>query len=85
LETAGLIAFRRFLNIRGVGTNTVSRAASLNSAECAIDLSAKAGLLILAGAWHDLAEQTTQTVDHEADEPHSMIEQPLKRVSVQGQ
>jgi hypothetical protein len=24
-------------------------------------------------------------VDHEADEAHSMIEQPLKRVSVQGQ
>jgi hypothetical protein len=60
-------------------------AASLNSAESAIDLSAKAGLLILAGAWLDLAEQTTQTVDHEADEAHSMIEQPLKRVSVQDQ
>jgi hypothetical protein len=60
-------------------------AASHNSAESAIDLSAKAGLLILAGAWLDLAERTTQTVDHEADEAHSMIGQPLKRVSVQGQ
>ncbi len=36
-------------------------------------------------AWLDLAEQTTQAVDHEADEVHSLMEQPLKRVSFQGQ
>jgi hypothetical protein len=59
--------------------------ASLNSAESAADLSDKVGLLILAGAWLDLAEQTTQTVDHEADEAHSLMEQPLRRASVQGQ
>ena len=59
-------------------------AASLNSTESAKDLSDKVGLLIMAEAWLDLAEQTTQTVDHEADEAHSMIEQPLKRASVQG-
>ncbi len=35
-------------------------------------------------AWLDLAEQTTQAVDHEADEVHSLTEQPLKRVSFQG-
>jgi hypothetical protein len=39
----------------------------------------------MAEAWLDLAEQTTQVVDHEADEAHSMIEQPLKRASVQDQ
>jgi hypothetical protein len=38
----------------------------------------------MAEAWLDLAEQTTQMVDHEADEAYSMIGQPLKRASVQG-
>jgi hypothetical protein len=60
-------------------------AASVNSAENAADLREKVGALILAGAWLDLAEQTTQTVDHEADEAHFMIEQPLRRATVQGQ
>ena len=59
-------------------------AASLNSTEVATDLSNKVGLLIMAEAWIDLAEQTTQIVDHKAHEAHSMIEQPLKRASVQG-
>jgi hypothetical protein len=59
-------------------------ATSLNSTEDATDLSDKVGLLIMAEAWLDLAEQTTQMVDHEADEAYSMIEQPLKRASVQG-
>jgi hypothetical protein len=58
--------------------------ASLNSTEVAMDLSDKVGLLIMAEAWMDLAEQTTQIVDHEANKAHSMIEQPLKRASVQG-
>jgi hypothetical protein len=58
--------------------------ASLNSTESVTHLPDKVGLLILAEAWLDLAELTTQTVDHEADEAHSMIEQPLKRASVQG-
>jgi hypothetical protein len=38
----------------------------------------------MAEAWLDLAEQTAQIVDQEADEAHSMIEQPLKRATVQG-
>lgn len=58
--------------------------ASLNATGTATDLSSKANLLILADAWLDLAEQTTQMVDHEADEAHSLMEQPLKRASVQG-
>jgi len=57
---------------------------SLNATGTATDLSAKIGLLILAEAWLDLAELTTQTVDHQADEAHSLMEQPLKRASVQG-
>ena len=59
-------------------------ASSLNSSESATDLSDKVGLLILAEAWLDLAEQTTQVVDHQAGEAHSLMEQPLKRASVQG-
>ena len=58
--------------------------ASLNSTEGVKYLTDKVGLLILAGAWLDLAEQTTQTVDHEVDEAHSLMEQPLRRASVQG-
>jgi len=58
--------------------------ASLNSTGTATDLSSKVGVLILADAWLDLAEQTTQTVDHEADEAHSMLQKPLRRASVQG-
>jgi len=57
---------------------------SLNSTEGVTDPSDKVGLLIMAGAWLDLAGQTTQMVDHEADEAHSIIEQPLKRASIQG-
>ena len=57
---------------------------SLNSTEGATDLSDKVGLLIMGEAWLDLAEQTAQMVDQEADEAHSMIEQPLKRATVQG-
>jgi hypothetical protein len=57
---------------------------SLNSTEGVTDQSDKVGLLIMAEAWLDLAEQTTQVVDHEADEAHSIMEQPLKRASVQG-
>ena len=56
---------------------------SLSSTENVTDLSDKVSLLIL-GAWLDLAEQTTQTVDHEVDEAHSLMEQPLRRASVQG-
>ena len=56
---------------------------SLNSTEGAAGLSDKVGQLIIAEAWLDLAEQTTQIVDHEVDEAHYMIEQPLKRASAQ--
>jgi hypothetical protein len=58
--------------------------ASLYSTEAAKDLSDKVGVLIMAEAWMDLAEQTTQMVDHQANEAHSIIEQPLKRANVQG-
>ncbi len=57
---------------------------SVNSTEGVTDPSDKVGLLIMAEAWLDLAEQTTQVVDHEAYEAYSMIEQPLKQASVQG-
>jgi hypothetical protein len=57
---------------------------SLNSTGTATDLCSKVGVLILADAWLDLAEQTTQTVYHEADEAHSIMQQPLRRASVQG-
>jgi hypothetical protein len=56
---------------------------SVNSTE-GVNPSDKVGLLIMAEAWLDLAEQTTQVVDHGVDEAHSIIEQPLKRASVQG-
>jgi hypothetical protein len=57
--------------------------ASLNSTEGAKDLTDKVGLLIMAEAWLELAEQTTQLVGHEAKEAHSMIERPLARAAVQ--
>jgi hypothetical protein len=57
---------------------------SLNSTGTAANLSTKVGVLILADAWLTLAEQTTQTVDHETDEAHSMVQRPLRRASVQG-
>jgi hypothetical protein len=54
--------------------------------EMALDLIAKAdelealtnnvGLLIMAEAWLELAEQTTQLVSHETEEAHRMIERP---------
>ncbi len=50
---------------------------SLDLTETVTDLSHKVGLLIMAEAWLDLAEQTTQLVDHEADEAHEIMEQPL--------
>ncbi len=58
-------------------------ATSLDSTEHATELSSKVGRLIVAEAWLDLAEQTTQIANHEADEAHSIIEQPLKRASIQ--
>jgi hypothetical protein len=57
--------------------------ASLNSTEGAKDLTDKVGLLIMAEAWLELAEQTTQLVSHEAEEAHRMIERPLARATVQ--
>jgi hypothetical protein len=38
----------------------------------------------MAEAWLDLAEKTAQILDQEAGEADSMIEQPLKRATVQG-
>jgi hypothetical protein len=57
--------------------------ASLNSTEGAKDLTDKVGLLIMAEAWLELAEQTTQLVGHEAEEAHRMIEWPLSRATAQ--
>ena len=52
--------------------------ASLNSTED----SDKVGLLIIAEAWLELTEQTTQLLGHEAEEAHRMIERPLTRAAV---
>ncbi len=57
--------------------------ASLDATEGAADLPDKVGLLIIAEAWLELAEQTTQLVGHEAEEAHRMIELPLTRATVQ--
>jgi hypothetical protein len=57
--------------------------ASLNSTEGAKDLTDKVGLLIMAEAWLELAEQTTQPVGHETEEAHRMIERPLTGATVQ--
>jgi hypothetical protein len=57
---------------------------SLYSTEGVASVSDKVRLLIVAEAWLDLVEQTTQMVDHEFDEAHDMIEQPLRRATVQG-
>jgi len=56
--------------------------ASLNSIEDAKDLTDKVGLLIIAEAWLELTEQTTQLLGHEAEEAHRMIERPLTRATV---
>jgi hypothetical protein len=58
--------------------------ASLNQTEKATDLANKVGRLIIAEAWLDLAEGTTQLVDHEADGAHSIMEQSLKTASCGG-
>lgn len=58
--------------------------ASLNQTETTTDLANKVGLLIMAEAWLDLAEETTQLVDREADDAHSIMEQPLKTASCRG-
>jgi hypothetical protein len=55
---------------------------SLDSTEGAKDLTDKVGLLIIAEAWLELAEQTTQLLGHEAEEAHRMIERPLTRATV---
>ena len=56
--------------------------ASLSSTEDAKDLTDKVGLLIIAEAWLELTEQTTQLLGHEAEEAHRMIERPLTRATV---
>jgi len=58
--------------------------ASPDFTEKAMDLADRVGLPIMVEAWLNLAEQTTQLVDHDADKAHSMMERPLKRASVQG-
>jgi hypothetical protein len=57
--------------------------ASLDQTERTPDLSNKVGLLIMAEAWLDLAQETTQLVDRESNDA-SIIEQPLKTRSCRG-
>jgi hypothetical protein len=57
-------------------------AVSLESTENAANLATKTHLLIMADAWLDLAERTTQLVDHEADEARGIMEPPLTRATV---
>ena len=38
-------------------------------------------MLIVAEAWLDLAEQTTQLVERETGDAHKVIEQPLSSVA----
>jgi hypothetical protein len=58
--------------------------ASLNQTERTTDQADKIGALIVALTWLDLAHETTQLVDREADEAHSIIERPLKTASCRG-
>jgi hypothetical protein len=59
-------------------------ATTLDVSKRAPDLATKTSVLVMADAWLDLAERTTQLVDHESDEAHMMMEQPLARASFQG-
>jgi hypothetical protein len=59
-------------------------AASLDLSKKAPDLASKAHFLFMAEAWLDLAERTTQVVDHGAEEAHGMIDQPLSKTSFRG-
>lgn len=59
-------------------------ASSLNSTEAVTSVSDKLRRLIMAEAWLNLVEQTTQMVDDKFDEAHDMIEQPLRRATVHG-
>ncbi len=58
-------------------------AASIKSTEGAKDLTEKVGLLIIAEAWLELAEQTTQLMSNEAEEAYRMIELPLAMTTAQ--
>ena len=58
-------------------------AASLNSTEGAKDITDKVGLLIIAEAWLELVEQTTQLMGHEAEEAHKIIGGPLAMATAQ--
>lgn len=59
-------------------------ASFLNSTEGVTSVSDKLRRLIMAEAWLNLVEQTTQMVDDKFDEAHDMIEQPLRRATVHG-
>jgi hypothetical protein len=56
--------------------------ASLDLSEKGKNLADKSRVLIVAEAWLDLAEQTTQLVERETAEAHSIIEQPLSSVTL---
>ena len=56
-------------------------AVSLDLSKKAPNTAGKTAPLLMAEAWLNLAERTTQLVEHEADEAHGMIDQPLSRAS----
>jgi hypothetical protein len=55
--------------------------ASLDLSERGKTLVDKSCALIVAEAWLDLAEQTTELVQRETDAAHSIIEPPLSSVT----
>jgi hypothetical protein len=54
-----------------------SAAASLESSKGAPDLAGRIGRLIVAEAWIDLADQTTELAGSESGEAHRLLKQPL--------
>ena len=55
--------------------------ASLDLSERGKNLVDKSRVLIVAEAWLDLAEQTTELVQRETDAAHRIIEPPLSSVT----
>jgi hypothetical protein len=55
---------------------------SLDLSERGETLADKSRVLIVAEAWLDLAEQTTQLVERETGEAHRIAEQPLNGVTL---
>jgi hypothetical protein len=56
--------------------------ASIDLSERGKNLADKSRVFIVADAWLDLAEQTTQLVERETGEAHRIIERPLNSVTL---